>query len=173
MTSRIMKCTAIILLSIFLAVNFSKGQATRTLSTRRDSVELVKALMRENGDLTSHLIGSSAYPSKQYYRFLFLLSTLTTPEILELSKDSSACIRAYAYAGLVHNRYRKIKEIESQLKNDSSRVKVHFGCNGGHVYLYAVPESLKQWYHRKSASTLVAKLREDNDQYFENYILGK
>ncbi len=105
--------------------------------------------MRKDGEVTSYATGYNAKISKQYLRFLFLLETLNNNELLELTKDSSGCLRVYAYACLDYKRCKEINKIKFVLMQDTSLVPVMIGCGGGNVNIKYLVQKVT-FYNRKS-----------------------
>ncbi|HSZ86062.1 MAG TPA: hypothetical protein VK787_08515 [Puia sp.] len=124
------------------------SQQETILKSRLDSIEYIKNEMRKDRQVTSYATSYDAKISKQYLRFLFLLETMNNNELLELTKDSSGCLRVYAYACLDYNRYKGIKKIKSVLMQDTSLVPVMINCGGGNVQLkYLIPKY--RFYNKK------------------------
>ena len=111
-----------ILLIFVLLISFSdlKAQTDNFQKSISDSINIVKNLMRKDGSVTSYATGIGGTQSKQFQRFIYLINYLKSDEFLELTKDTSTCLRIYAYAGLTYNRYKKIALIKTQFQNDST-----------------------------------------------------
>ncbi|HEY4875397.1 MAG TPA: hypothetical protein VIH86_07480 [Puia sp.] len=133
----------------FIVISIScLSQQELVLKSRSDSIEYIKNEMSEDRQLTSYATSNDAKISKQYIRFLFLLETLDNNELLGVAKDSSGCLRVYAYACLDYKRYREINKIKFVLMQDTSLVPVMIGCGGGNVKLKYIVQKM-DFFNRK------------------------
>ena len=163
---------AILFILSFLLFSRTNAQNEISSKLRLDSIELVKSIMRKDKEFTSYGTGPHGKISKQYQRFIFLLNRLSINELLELSNDSSGCIRLYAFTGLVHKNYRGTKEIRANLLGDSTKIPVMIGCGGGNVYMYAMLKSFNQWYDRKFVTRLLKEQDKQKEFWYKNYVFA-
>lgn len=110
-----------------------------------DSVETVKKMMRNKGNVESLHMGAYANSSKQCSRFLFILKRSTDSEIEALLNDSSACLRSYAYSYLRSIEYPGLRKTKLALQKDSSRIFFISGCVGGNTEVRYVLKRLQSW----------------------------
>ena len=168
-----MKAILFILCFFVFAFSIANAQIGIPAKLCSDSIELVKSMMRQDKEFTSYGTGHGGTISKQYQRFLFLLNRLSIDEFLELSSDSSVCLRLYAYTGLVHKRHKGIKQVKSTLLSDSTEIPIMIGCGGGNVYMFAVFNRFNQWYERKSVTKLLRDQNEQKEFWYKNFVFAK
>ena len=161
-----------ILLIFLLLISFSdlKAQTDNSLKSISDSVNIVKALMRKDGSVTSYGVGIDGEQSKQFQRFIYLVNYLKPEEFLELSKDTSTCLRIYAYAGLTYNRYKKIALIKTKFQNDSTLIPYMAGCLGGNVRANAIIDNLKQWYSNRTVTYALKQQANGKTFWYNNFV---
>ena len=158
----------IFLLSIFFsALKAQTGNSQKTIS---DSIDLVKTLMRKDGSVTSYATGIGGTQSKQFQRFVYLVNHLNADEFLKLVNDTSTCLKIYAYAGLIHNRYKKITSIKTQFLNDSTLVPYMAGCLGGNVRVSSIISNLKQWYSNKTLKYALNQQADGKTFWYTNFV---
>ena len=165
----------IILTIFFLSIVFCdlKAQVNISKNSISDSIELVKALMRKSGSVNSYSIGYAGEVSQQFQRFVFLITYLNTDEFLELTKDTSICLRIYAYAGLTYNRYKKIATIKDQFQHDSTLVPYMAGCLGGNVKANRIVSNLKKWYRKKTVEYALKQHNDGKSFWYTNFVFRK
>lgn len=104
-------------------------------------------------------------PSEQYKRFKMLCNKASDKELLQLTNDTNAVVRCYAFEGLSK---RKVMFMESVLKehlNDTASVKTQFGCLGTPEEVNLIFLSIASSYLSKAAIdkyTSIAKFKERN-----------
>jgi hypothetical protein len=161
----------ILIISILVLAFFDlKAQDKTTQKPISDSIELVKTLIRKNGSVTSYGTGIGGTISNQFQRFLYLLNYLNTEEFLELTNDTSACLRIYAYAGLTHSRYKKIALVKTQFQTDSTLVPYMTGCLGGNVRVSSIIPNLKQFYTKKGVTQLLKQQNKEKSFWYTNFV---
>jgi len=151
-------------LILFVAIAFScglKAQVGIQKPTLSDSIELVKSLMRKDGSVQSYAIYHGGHISNQFQRFIYLTNYLSVNEFLQLTTDTSACLRVYGYAGLIYKRYKKISSIKVQLEKDSTLVNYTVGCRSGDIKVCVVVAELHRWC-RKSIIKYALKQQNEN-----------
>jgi hypothetical protein len=155
-----------------LAISFInlKAQTANSQKSIFDSIEIVKTLMRMDGSVTSYSTGIDGRQSKQFQRFVYLVNYLTSDEFLQLTKDSSICLRIYAYAGLTYNRYKKIASVKNQFQNDSTLVIYMAGCLSGNVTANAIVSNLKQWYSSKAVTYALKEQADGKTFWYTNFV---
>lgn len=126
--------------------------------------------MRKNGSVTSYSTGISGTQSKQFQRFIYLITNLTSDEFLELTKDTSTCLRIYAYAGLTYNRYKKVALLKPMFQKDSTLISYMAGCLGGNVRANAIISNLKQWYSNKTVTYALKQQTDDKTFWYTNFV---
>ncbi len=161
-----------ILLIVVLLISFTalKAQVNNFGKTVSDSINIVKTLMRKDGSVTSYATGISGTESKQFQRFIYLVHTLKSDQFLELTKDTSTCLRIYAYAGLTYNRYKKVALLKPMFQKDSTLVQYMAGCLGGNVRANAIISNLKQWYSNKAVMHALKQQTEDKIFWYTNFV---
>ena len=135
-----------------------------------DSVEIVKALMRKTGSVTSYATGYAGIQSRQFQRFVYLVDHLNPEHFLEITRDTSTCLRIYAYAGLTYCRYKKISLIKQQFKNDSTLIPFMTGCVGGNRRASEIVFKLQQWYSKKAVEFTLREQTRDRTFWYSNYV---
>ena len=161
-----------ILVIFFLSIIFAdiKAQTDNSNKSIVDSIDIVKTLMRKDGSVTSYATGIGGTQSKQFQRFVYLVNYLNSDEFLQLTKDTSACLKIYAYAGLTYKRYKKIALIKTQLQNDSTLVPYMAGCLGGNVQTNAIISNLKQWYSNKTLTYALKQHSDGKAFWYTNFV---
>lgn len=84
--------------------------------------------MYTNGEVTTKGIGVGGETSKQYSRFVYLITLKNSDELLKLAEASSGCVRVYAYMGLLYKGYSQLKEIKNKLLKDQTQLNTRTGC---------------------------------------------
>jgi len=126
--------------------------------------------MRKDRTVASYAVGYSGQISKQFQRFIFLLRTLNNEELSELVKDTSACMRVYAYACLAYHHFRSIEQIKAALLNDSTTIPFMFGCAFGDSKVFMVLKQIDKWYNRRSIDKLLMNKELTTVLWFKNFI---
>ncbi|ANE51711.1 hypothetical protein [Flavisolibacter tropicus] len=157
-----MKVKLFIVILLLCCGHSSIAQNSAQLKSQADSVEYVKTKMRQLREVNSYAIGFAGQQSMQFQGFLFLLNTLDNEQWLKLTKDTSACLRAYAYAALVHNRHKGMTDVEKNFLKDSTQVPVMFGCIGGDMTVAALVANVSNFYNRKFVNQLLAEYYTGN-----------
>ncbi|HMI77220.1 MAG TPA: hypothetical protein VK484_00420 [Ferruginibacter sp.] len=165
MQRRILIVSILVFTSLFL-----KAQKTNARNSHLDSIELVKNLMRKDDSVTSYAIGISGKQSNQFQRFLYLINNLNTNDFVYLTKDSSACLRIYAYAGLSFYRYTNIDQVKEAFKKDTTLVSYMTGCLGGNVKTAAIISNLPKWYSMKSTRNFLKEQNKDQLFWYRNFV---
>jgi len=142
-----MRRCAIPLFLTFLSVT-TFAQNNTGVPSKRDSIESIKSVMRQTGKVTTMGIGPAALPSRQYSRFLFLLSCCNEYELYELATDTSANLRVYGLIGLLYLKSKRAKEIKAMLLQDNTISKVHYGCISDSWQIKKTVKELKYWYSK-------------------------
>jgi len=163
-----------ILLIFLLLICFYNLKAQPDISRRlvSDSIDIVKTLMRKDGSVTSYATGIAGTQSKQFQRFVYLVNYLKVDEFIELTKDTSACLRIYAYAGLTYNRYKRIAAIKTQFQKDSTLIPYIAGCVGGNVRSNAIISNLKQWYNNKTVASALKQQVDSKTFWYTNFVFS-
>jgi hypothetical protein len=147
-----------------------RAQTNASQKSISDSIEQVKTLMRKNGSVTSYATGIDGTLSNQFQRFIYLLNHLNTDEFLALANDTNTCIRIYAYAGLIYNRYKKIDLIKTQFRTDSTLIPYMAGCAGGNLKAYAIISNLKQWYNKTNVTFSLRQQIQNKTFWYTNFV---
>lgn len=161
-----------IIIIFVLSISFAdlKAQTGNSKKSILDSIDIVKTLMRKDGSVTSYSTGIGGTQSKQFQRFVYLVNYLNPDEFLQLTKDTSTCLRIYAYAGLTYNRYKKIASVKNQFQNDSTLVPYMAGCLGGNVRTNAILSNLKQWYSKKTVTYALMQQADGKTFWYTNFV---
>jgi hypothetical protein len=161
-----------VIVIFFLSINFSdlKAQTGNSQKSVSDSINIVKTLMRKDGSVTSYATGFGGTQSKQFQRFVYLVNHLNSDEFLELTKDTSTCLRVYAYAGLAYNHYKKIASVKTQFQNDSTVILYMAGCLVGNVRANAIISNLKQWYSNKTVAYALKQQTGSKTFWYINFV---
>lgn len=158
------------ILILLIIVSDLQAQADKSQKPPSDSIEVVKTLMRNDGSVTSYATGIGGTQSKQFQRFIYLVDHLNSDQLLELTRDTSTCLRIYAYAGLTYYRYKKIAAIKQQFQNDTTLIPYMAGCLGGNVRASAIISNLKQWYSRKTVAYSLKQQAEGRSIWYNNFV---
>jgi hypothetical protein len=115
----------ILAIFIFLTpfLSFCQGEKARV-----DSIYKLKSIIQNNNIVASQGVGYAGMPSRHWYSFSFLLSLSTNDELLEMTYDSTAAVRLYAYIGLVHNKYSYLEIVKKRLLSDTAYLYSIEGC---------------------------------------------
>lgn len=161
-----------ILIIVLLLIRFIDLKAQTDISQKSffDSIEIVKTLMRKDGSVTSYSTGIVGTQSKQFQRFVYLVKYLNSDEFLELTKDTSTCLRIYAYAGLTYNRFKKMTLIKNKFQNDSTLIPYMAGCVVGNVKANAIISNLKQWYSNKAVTYAIKQQNDEQSFWYTNFV---
>ena len=117
--------------------------------TPKDSIEIVKTMIRTKGSVESMTVGGHPKYSKQCIGFLFLIKRLNIDDLIALTYDSSVCLRIYAYASLLHKNYTKVKGLKLRLEKDTSQIFFIENCVGGTTKIKYILKSVKRWETKK------------------------
>ena len=154
-----------IILTIFLVSSLlvSRGQNSLSLTSKADTINYLINLIQKDGLVSSPGTDFAGAPSKQYCRFVFLLSMTDNNQLLDLLNNSKGCLRIYAFMGLYHNKYDLLYKTKEILKSDSTEVSSVSGCLYGTTTIAKAVDEIEQWYWKFQTDQLLSLISSNKE----------
>ena len=94
------------------------------------SCELLVQQIRDCNRYEGESIGIAGVPSEQYKRFIMLCDKASDQELLQLTNDTNAIVRCYAFEGLSQRNVMYMESVLRDHLNDTAKVETLSGCLG-------------------------------------------
>ena len=166
-----MRLRSIIIISVMLITCcYGYGQTVGKLSSRTDSIQILQSILRKGNFISSQGIGFANLPSRQWYSFAFLLSLSTNEELLQLTYDSSACLRLMGFIGLTYKSFVGIPEVKKRLTHDTTSLTSFAGCIIEKTTVAKGVNQISNWYSENSVNELLVALQTNREYKSQLFI---
>ncbi|HEX6849709.1 MAG TPA: hypothetical protein VF144_22130, partial [Chitinophagaceae bacterium] len=113
---------------IFLFISLTFTFRSFSQWTKSDTVKTLQEIVRHENSISMPGVGYGGVPSRQWYASAFLISIVTTDELLEMTKDTNEGIRLCSFIGLVYKNYPDLPSVKKLLSNDTTTILSLEGC---------------------------------------------
>src|SRR5258705_7928077 len=108
-------------------------------------------------------VGYGGVPSRQWYASAFLISSVTTDELLEMTKDPSEGLRLCAFIGLAYYKYPYLNLVRQTLTGDTTTILSLEGCVIDETTIGYAVNHIEQWNTTNPMKLLLQRMRADNE----------
>lgn len=129
--------------------------------SHKDSVNALTKVLQQSNVLSSSHVGFAGTPSDTWTAFVYLVKIATKEELLVLTNDKNAVVRLYAYTGLQHKQYDKMKDITGRFSKDTNKVRSLSGCLMSEGTVAESIQDTGVWYYKEGLDNMFKKIDSD------------
>jgi hypothetical protein len=147
--------------SAFLFVCLTLSLFSFSQQNKRDTIKVLQEIVRHGNSISMPGLGYGSVPSRQWYSSAFLISLVTTDELVEMTRDANASLRLCAFIGLVYYNYSGLPTIRKSLSGDTTTIASYEGCIFGQTTVDYAVNHIEDWNSVKPMGQLLNKMNLD------------